>query len=130
MLVNVSNHPSNTWQKKQRDAASVYGDIVDLPFPPIPASASETDIRQLVEEYLSKITALHPEAVFTAGEYIFVYMLVDALSEYGIPVLCSATDRIAEEKRMEDGSINKTIRFDFVRFRQYQPYRKRLPVEQ
>ena len=130
MLINVSNHPSGTWQKKQRDAAGVYGDIVDLPFPAITASASEADIRLLVEEYLSKITAMHPDAVFTAGEYIFVYMLVDALSEYDVPVICSATDRIAEEKRMEDGSISKTIRFDFVKFRQYQPYRKRLPGKQ
>lgn len=32
LLINLSNHPYALWEQKQRDAAEVYGECVDLPF--------------------------------------------------------------------------------------------------
>ena len=33
VFVNFTNHPSETWEEKQIEAAHQYGKIVDLPFP-------------------------------------------------------------------------------------------------
>ena len=52
VFINLSNHPSNAWSKEQYEAASEYGEVVDIPFPQIEASSSEEDIENLVEEYL------------------------------------------------------------------------------
>ena len=38
MIINLSNHPKETWQEKQLQAARAYGELVDLPFPQLPGS--------------------------------------------------------------------------------------------
>ena len=35
MFINLTNHSSTNWSKKQRKAAEVYGQIIDMPFPVI-----------------------------------------------------------------------------------------------
>ena len=123
MIINLSNHPSEGWQEKQRAAARCYGEIVDMPFPVIPAESGEGDIASFVRDYLGRIEALRPDAVFLMGEYTFVYMMAGELEERGIPALSSSSERIVTERTMEDGAIEKSTRFDFVRFRRYTRYR-------
>ena len=50
MFINLSNHPSQGWEERQIKAASRYGEIVDWPFPPIPAEEGEEYIRRIVKE--------------------------------------------------------------------------------
>lgn len=35
MLINCSNHPSRLWGDPQKEAAKVYGEIMDIPFPQV-----------------------------------------------------------------------------------------------
>ena len=58
MLINLTNHPSVRWSDKQKAAAKVYGEIVDMPFPVIDEAGDEKYIATLADEYLNKIVNL------------------------------------------------------------------------
>ena len=55
VFINPSNHPSNRWDEDQVKAAQSFGEIIDIPFPVIPANADEQDIEKLAAEYLDRI---------------------------------------------------------------------------
>ena len=47
MFINISNHPSNIWDKKQLEAAKALtndGLVGDIPFPAVSATATTTDV--------------------------------------------------------------------------------------
>ena len=125
MIINLSNHPSTGWQEKQRRAAQAWGEIVDLPFPPLGAEITEEEMQQTARDLLARIRGMKPDAVVVMGEFSLVFMLVDALLEDGIPVLTAASGRNTAEKKEADGTIMKVARFDFVRFREYRRLEKR-----
>lgn len=126
VFINLTNHPSQAWQKKQyEEATSSYGEVVDLPFPVINAASSEEDIRTLAEDYLKKIEEINPDAVMLAGEYTFTFMMVNELLKRGIIVFASATERVAKETLMEDGTLRKNVCYDFVKFRKYTIYHQK-----
>ena len=52
--------------------------VVDLPFPQIDPMADTDALRALVDEYVSRIEALHGDVVLAAGEFTF---LVGGLSK-------------------------------------------------
>lgn len=115
MLLNLTNHPSAGWPENQRDLAlAMYQEIVDLSFPVISPSSTETDITQLVLDYLNLIQALHPTAVHVMGEMTFSFQLIYRLLALGIPCVASTTQRITSQ--VGDTKISK---FEFVRFRAY-----------
>ena len=77
MFINLSNHPTSAWSAGQLDAARQYGDdIVDMPFPVVPATASESDIAALVAAYASDIISqydpLHDVFHVMGGDVFFV----------------------------------------------------------
>lgn len=121
MLINLSNHPSETWSERQLGAArELYGDIVDIAFPAIIPSINEKGIEQLVADYFNRIMeiAINKKVipvVHLMGEFSFTFALVNKLKAAGIDVIVSTSERQTEINA--DGS--KTIRFDFVRFRNY-----------
>jgi len=47
MLINLSNHPTRLWDNAQLDAASVYGDIVEIEFPAIDPHWHKSDIEHM-----------------------------------------------------------------------------------
>lgn len=114
-FVNFTNHPSAGWDEEQRREALAYGEILDLPFPPVDPQGDEVYIRRLSREYAEKILALHPKAVLCQGEFNVVYQVVNRLLEQGIPVLAGCSERMAEET---DG--RKVVTFQFRRFRKYE----------
>ena len=115
MLLNLTNHPSPRWSAKQMDTAvEAYGGVEDLPFPNIPSGMSGEEVDTLAEEYYHKVIASGAAAVHLQGEMTFVYALVLRLRAHNIPVVASTSERMVEEA---DGQ--KTIRFDFTRFRAY-----------
>ncbi len=122
MLVNCSNHPSRLWTAAQREAAKAYGEILDIPFPQVDPCLDTEDIRPLVLEYAEKIEHLKADAVFLAGEFTFLFMLVDKLLKDGVRVLCACARRDTEESVRLDGSIEKRSSFVFERFREYRHY--------
>ena len=124
MLINLTNHPQSIWPEKQLAAASLYGGVMDLPFPNIAPDASENDILELAGKYLSEILSLHPDAVLVAGEFTFAFAITDALLAKGITVLAATSERVSVETRNPDGTISKQNLFDFVAFREY----RRIPA--
>lgn len=119
MLLNLSNHPTAMWLPEQLEAAhSAYGEIIDLPFPSVPADADEAEIHALAQTYLRKVQNTYSPAEVTIhimGEMTFTYTLVYLLKEAGYICVASTTKRKVYEK----ASGKKTSVFHFVRFREY-----------
>ena len=118
MLINFSNHPSVYWGDKQMEAARIYGELKDIPFPAIKPEADEIYIKSMAEHYYEQLLAYakdHHLTVHIMGEMTFVYRVVSLLKEQGITCIASTTDRntefISDNKKISD--------FHFVRFRKY-----------
>ena len=118
-FINLSNHPSDKWDEKQMEAAKQYGEVMDIPFPSIPAQADENEVVRLAEQYLNRINDYPCAAVMIQGEFTFTYHLVKLLEKTGIPVLAACSERRVEEIVNPDGSVSKKVDFHFVRFRTY-----------
>ena len=120
MLINCSNHPYEIWSDLQKEAASIYGEVTEMPFPQIDPVLDSDEIRRLVAEYARKIEQQKPDAVFVAGEFTFTFMLVDKLLSDGVKVIASCSRRVTEEIKKEDGTNEKKSVFRFERFREYE----------
>lgn len=118
MLINFSNHPSEYWDQKQLEAAKVYGEIKDIPFPAVDPAASYDDIQLLADQYVHNILSTAGNRQITVhimGEMTFTYLVVSQLKEIGIECVASTSVRDAEETA--DG--RKISEFQFVKFRRY-----------
>lgn len=120
MFLNYTNHPNILWSESQRNAASAYGDIVDLPFPDVLPDADEKKLDRLAEHECERILDLHPSVVMCQGEMTLTYRVVSILTAKGIPVMAACSERISEEKQNPDGSTTTVSKFVFKRFRLYQ----------
>lgn len=119
LLVNFSNHPCSKWSKEQMDAAMTFcNEVVDLPFPMVPASADEGQIDLLAQECFSRILEIaagREVAVHVVGEFTLTVNVVERCKAAGIPCMASCSERISE-----DGPAGEKIsRFVFSRFRRY-----------
>lgn len=119
MIINFTNHPSSVWGREQLAAAALWGDIVDIPFPDVPAAADENDIRLLADSCCAKLCGLDPDAVLVQGEMSLSFAVAEQLCKNGITVLCAASERVCETSVNGDGSTVKRSIFKFVRFRRY-----------
>lgn len=118
MFINFSNHPSTCWGKNQIKAAEVYGEIVDIPFPAVPADSDEAGIQELADTYIAKIRAYRPACVLCQGEFTLAYRVIHELLQEGIKTVAACSDRVCREYAI-DGITEKTAIFEFVRFREY-----------
>jgi hypothetical protein len=130
MFLNVSNHPSDKWSDKQREAALAISKqivetcgegtigIKDIPFPNIPPAASAEDIytmadhfiENIAEEYEAENTAIH-----IMGELTFTYNFVNASNIHDFTCYAATSER----NSIDNADGTKTIQFDFVQFRRY-----------
>jgi len=121
MLINLSNHPSASWSEDQKSAASVYGTIIDLPFPAVNPSSDTAEVSLLADKCMSEIRKHAAGEALTvihlAGEYTLVYQLLERIRSLGMMAVTATSERMTEEK--PDGT--KLVRFRFVRFRNYFP---------
>ena len=124
MFVNISNHPSERWANKQREAAIEIGDkIADVAFPNVDPHASSVEVERLVADLVEQVKALvrqtgHIDAVLIQGEMTLVFRTVNALWGVfgeGLFICAACSERNVVEN--EDGT--KTVRFNFVQFRGY-----------
>lgn len=118
-FINFSNHPSSAWKESQVCAAQEYGEIIDMPFPTISASASEGDIATLADRYAGEIAEKNPAAVMCQGEFTFVHAMVRRLNALGIVCVAACSERRTVEYTDENGNQKKESAFEFVRFREY-----------
>ena len=121
MLLNLSNHPTSTWQAHQLALAQQqYSRVQDLPFPSIDPSATEADLKDLAQLYLQKIQQIRGQyakecfAVHIMGELTFAFLLVQHLQALGITCIASTTLRQTQQKDQR-----KISTFQFVQFRSY-----------
>lgn len=118
ILINLSNHPYATWSTQQKQAALLYGEVKEIPFPVIDAQADEKSIESLACYYLEKIKTFgHPYStvVHIMGEFNFTFALVKKLKEEGYTCIASTSKRISTP--VSDGK--KIVSFQFERFRCY-----------
>lgn len=118
MLINLTNHPYTTWDEKQRTAAGVYGECVDMTFPNIDPQMDEADVSHLADEYAGRIVQMGAGCELTVhvmGEFTFCYSLIRRLQNAGVRCVASCTER--DVTIAEDGS--KATKFHFARFREY-----------
>lgn len=120
MLINLSNHPLDTWSKPQVDAAlSEFGGILDFSFPNVEPDWDEGKIAQLADQISSEIIHYHGHeitAVHLMGEFTLTYALTQRFKEEGYTCVASTSKRIVE--MLPDGS--KNVKFEFCRFRRYE----------
>ncbi|MDD2636566.1 MAG: CRISPR-associated protein [Bacteroidales bacterium] len=121
MLLNISNHPSHIWDKKQTEAAiQSYSEIVDIEFPQIDPECDIFRIMRLADEYLEIVQnkiAENPDTqvvVHLMGELTFCFSLAIMLASAEIQCIASTTRRNAIEKN----GVKKSV-FEFVKFRNY-----------
>lgn len=126
MFINLSNHPSKYWNQSQYQAATQYGDIVDLMFPQIDPTASTHDVNEIVIEYFNKIEEIRKKnhletnevTIMVSGEFTFTYLIVGMLKENNYRPVCACTKRETIENN-ENGITIKVAKFAFVQFREY-----------
>ena len=122
MLINLSNHPKDTWQKLQLETAKeIYGEVIDLPFPSVSASASVEELIELSKVYSSKVVELLANdkkkgAVHIMGEFTFTYNFVLQMNKVGVETIVSTSERIVD---FNEKGIKQSV-FRFVAFRNFQ----------
>ncbi len=114
VFINLSNHPSEKWDRTQTEAAEAYGLIIDMPFPAVDPKATSEEIRNLGREYAEKIMEYDPAAVMCQGEFTLCYTIIKELKERGVTVLAACARRMVDEV---DGA--RIARFIFEGFREY-----------
>lgn len=117
--MNLTNHPSTSWPSSQMEVCARKGQIVDMPFPAIPAEMKDKELDQLVEQYLQKILGYEKPSVLLQGEFVFTFRLAQKLILHHIPVFAAITERQTAEIKNSDDSITKISQFVFRGLRCY-----------
>ena len=124
-MINFSNHPYERWSDRQKDAARVYGDTVDMPFYAVPAKATEEDISEMsygavkdIEERINYSTDAEV-AVMVQGEFTLTYAVVSTLLKRHVRVISACSERRVTESVDNEGNPIKQVDFRFERFREY-----------
>lgn len=116
MLLNLSNHPVATWSDRQKETAlQQFGEVVDMTFPAIPPTASNSELQELAQRYWVAVKNQNPQAVHLMGELTFCFALASLLQKSEILCLVSTSNR----NSMLNPDGTKTVSFDFVQFRAY-----------
>ena len=118
LFINLSNHPSSTWQPAQLKAARQYGEIIDIDFPAVDALCMPERVDQLANQYALDIINRGAPTCITAhvmGEMALTFRIVELLKAQGIRCVASTTERIVTD--LTDN--RKETQFSFVQFREY-----------
>lgn len=124
MLINLTNHPHETWSAKQLSASKSYGEIIDIPFPQVDPFAGTSEIAELADQMLTQLLQRHPDAVLCQGEMTLAFALVARLKAAGIPVLAACDERKTKETQDEFGNTVKTSVFVFRQYREYESMKR------
>ena len=119
LLINLSNHPYETWGDKQKNAAAEYGEVIDMAFPMVDANDDEAYIKTLADDFFQRIIEYaekYKVTVHLMGELTFTFALLKLLQERGIGCIASTSKRIVKE---EVPGKKEEVIFEFERFREY-----------
>jgi hypothetical protein len=87
VLINISNHPSQEWEEKQREG---WDKIIDIAFPSVDPNLSMGEVWELAEQIISEVgertweidvELKHQEPIYIIceGEYSFTLALTEAI---------------------------------------------------
>ena len=123
MLINLSNHPSELWEVKQKkQATKLYGEIEDFTFPDVDPTATEDEVWDLAYDYIDMCLDFLSDyegennAVHVMGEFNFCFTVISGLLNFDIACVASTSRRISEKVSPNE----KRAKFKFVRFREYE----------
>lgn len=122
MFINLSNHPSLKWGNTQIESALALtsdNHIQDVPFPAVPATATTADILAIADGLHHTVMTNRPEAIMIAGEFTLAYTLIELCLRAGIKVVAACSDRRTNEVVNQDGTVTKTVNFEFIQFREF-----------
>lgn len=120
MFINHTNHPSNKFSDTQKSASLAFGEILDIPFPNVPSTASDLDVDLMVAEFGIEMSLRFPQGAtfLISGEFTYTHKLVTYLKACGFTCVAACTERKVVEK-LKDGKSEKTAIFEFVQYRKY-----------
>ena len=117
IFINFSNHPYSGWSDVQIKAFADFGEVKEIPFPPIGPDWSSEKINEEADKYCMQILSISEDkdvTVHIMGEMTFCFAVVSRLKEAGIRCVASCSER---NVTVEDGK--KISQFDFVGYREY-----------
>jgi len=118
-FINFTNHPFNKWSDEQKEATKIYGSVIDMPFPCVDPTATESDIERMGDAIVDKIETMNTKAVLCQGEFSLSYYVIQTLQAKNITVLCACSERKVIESVDTNGQAIKTSYFQFVQFKKY-----------
>lgn len=118
-FINLSNHPSDRWDKKQKEAALSCGEIVDIKFPSIDPHGTSEGIDRLVSTYLEDILSYEKPVVMVQGEFVFTFRMITELKKRNIKAVAGCSERKVTEEKDEAGNTVRRSVFSFVKFMEY-----------
>jgi len=122
---NISNHPSVHWGEKQiREAKKLVeeGEIIDIPFPNVPPSATSEEVRAIADKVVAKVEPFDYDdkrnvkgrnVAMVMGEFSCTFAIISSLLEKGFSVVVATTER-----KVEFNEGKKIVKFSFVQFRE------------
>lgn len=118
MLINLSNHPVDTWSNVQLETAkNEFGEVIDFPFPQVPPLATNSEIEMMAIEIINTISKNWAPSIaklHIMGELTLCFALVNKLNALGYMCFASTTYRIATQRNNQ-----KVSEFKFAQFRPY-----------
>ncbi|MGC9079824.1 MAG: hypothetical protein ACP5G1_03750 [Nanopusillaceae archaeon] len=122
VLINLTNHPFSKWSLEQREGWKL---IMDLKFPNVDPNLDTEDVKQIVNDYVKQvkdiIEKIESDKVYIClqGEYTFCYLMLNELKTLDKkPIIAiPTTERRVNETVTEDGKVEKTVVFEFCKWR-------------
>ena len=118
-MINFTNHPYSMWDERQKEIASMYGNIKEIPFPPVDPTYTEEQLDTMAGEYKEKILELNDKVVLLQGEFTLSFRLVNLLKKEGLNVVAACSKRNVKEWKDYNGKYHKEMLFEFAQFRRY-----------
>lgn len=120
MFINISNHPSDSWDLNQLNSAhQLGGEIIDIPFPNVDPMATSDKIKEiatnLTDSLIKNFSPNDVPVIHIMGEMTLTFYAITLLKKKGYKCLASTTRREVTEN--PDGS--KNVYFKFIQFREY-----------
>jgi hypothetical protein len=115
-LLVISNHPPEKWEKEQKRE---WDKIDYIPFPNVPPEWDMEKVINLAIPLCEKIrewVSKNPEGkVCLQGDFSLCWVIYRSIDD---PIFVfPTTERKVEEKKTEDGKVEKLYHFHFVRWR-------------
>jgi len=123
MLINLSNHPFEKWDEKQKQAAlTQFGNVEDFLFPIVSPESDLSDIENQADKIFKEITGRYRVniCIHLMGEFVLCYQLSKRFEKARIP--CFASTTLREVAMRPNGE--KISLFHFIKFRKYFDYEK------